>query len=124
MTLLKIKRTEDSPEIVMNPENGEISVIGKSYPENAFEFYEPIMEWLSNYFKNPQEKTTINFEVIYFNSSSSKLFFELFDLLNENNLKSNIQVNWIYDKGNDSALEFGKDFKEDFQNLDFNLVKK
>ena len=124
MELLKIEETKYTPEIIMNPENGEISIKGKSYPENTFEFYEPIMKWLWNYFQKAQEKTIINFEIVYFNSSSSKLFFDLFDLIDENSSKSDIEINWIYDEENDSALEAGEDFKEDFENLNFNLVKK
>lgn len=124
MELLKIEETKYTPEIIMNPENGEISIKGKSYPENTFEFYEPVMKWLNSYFEEPQEKTIVNFEIVYFNSSSSKLFFDLFDLIDENSSKSDIQVNWIYDEENDSALEAGEDFKEDFENLTFILVKK
>ena len=124
MELLKIEETKYTPEIIMNPENGQISIKGKSYPENTFEFYEPVMKWLNSYFEEPQEKTIVNFEIVYFNSSSSKLFFDLFDLIDENSSKSDIQVNWIYDEENDSALEAGEDFKEDFENLTFILVKK
>lgn len=124
MELLKIEETKYTPEIIMNHQSGEISVKGKSYPENTFEFYEPIMKWLEEYFNEPQDKTIINFEIIYFNSSSSKLFFDLFDLIDENSSKSDVEINWIYDKENDSALESGEDFKEDFENLNFNLVKK
>ena len=124
MELLKIEETKYTPEIIMNPQNGEISIKGKSYPENTFEFYEPVMKWLGDYFEAAQEKTIINFEIVYFNSSSSKLFFDLFDLIDENSSKSDIEINWIYDEENDSALEAGEDFKEDFENLNFNLVKK
>ena len=98
MELLKIEETKYTPEIIMNPENGEISIKGKSYPENTFEFYEPIMKWLGNYFQKAQEKTIINFEIVYFNSSSSKLFFDLFDLIDENSSTNDIQINWIYDE--------------------------
>ena len=124
MELLKIEETKYTPEIIMNPQNGEISIKGKSYPENTFEFYEPVMKWLNSYFEEPQEKTIVNFEIVYFNSSSSKLFFDLFDLIDENSSKIDIEINWIYDEENDSALEAGEDFKEDFENLNFNLLKK
>jgi hypothetical protein len=63
-------------------------------------------------------------EIIYFNSSSSKLFFDLFDLLEENMDKSKIAVNWIYDKENESALETGEEFIEDFEDLQINLQEK
>jgi hypothetical protein len=126
MENLIIEETKYTPSIKLDATKGTIELIGKSYPENTFEFYKPMMEWVENYFDgNEAEKTVVNLEIIYFNSSSSKLFFDFFDLLEEahNNGKS-VEVNWIYDKENESALEAGEDFKEDFENLKFNLVSK
>ena len=125
MTNLNIEETKYTPKIDLNCKEGIVSIVGKSYPENTFEFYEPVMKWLEEYFDgNAQEITTINFEIIYFNSSSSKLFFDLFDLLEENRETNNIIVNWIYDEENESALEAGEDFQEDFETLTINLISK
>jgi hypothetical protein len=83
------------------------------------------MDWLENYFDgNTAEKTVFNMEIIYFNSSSSKLFFDLFDLLDENREENTIEVNWIYDAENESAEEAGEDFRDDFEELTINLVEK
>lgn len=122
MECLKIEETKYTPAISMNP-NGDISIIGKSYPENTFEFYEPVMKWIEKYFAGGFNRLEVNMEITYFNSSSSKLFFDFFDLLEENN-NSNIVINWIYDKDNESALEAGEDFKDDFEGLNINLVTK
>ena len=119
-----IEATDYSPEIIFDPEAGLLEIKGKSYPENTFEFYKPLMEWLESYFDAPAKNTMINMEIIYFNSSSSKFFFDLFDLLEENKNKSDIVIYWIYDEENESALEAGEDFKEDFENLDFRLICK
>ena len=124
MENLKLEATKYTPEIKLN-KNGTISLIGKSYPENTFEFYAPMMNWLEEYFENsPAKKTVVNMEIIYFNSSSSKLFFDFFDLLEEESEKNSIEINWIYDEENESAEEAGEDFIEDFENLTINLVKK
>jgi len=123
MENLHIKATKYTPEIDLDT-NGTISLVGKSYPENTFEFYAPMMEWVKNYFTSGvADVTTINIEIIYFNSSSSKLFFDLFDLL-EDNEDHKIVINWIYDEDNESALEAGEDFVEDFVKLEINLVEK
>lgn len=124
MNNLIIEATKYTPAINLNAQTGHIKMEGKSYPENTFEFYEPIMSWMKQYFVTPQEKTTIELEIIYFNSSSSKLFFDFFDLIEENNDKSDIEIRWIYDQENESALEAGEDFKEDFESLNFNLISK
>ena len=125
MENLKIAISQYTPEISLDAQAGVISMVGKSYPENTFEFYKPVIEWLENYFDgNAKDKTVVNMEIIYFNSSSSKLFFDLFDLLEEENENHNIEVNWIFDPENESAQEAGEDFDEDFEKLKINLVEK
>ncbi len=124
MKNLNVEATKYTPQIVTNSENGTIDIIGKSYPENTFEFYKPLMDWIEEYFNFPNVKTVINMEIIYFNSSSSKLLFDLFDLLEEYNDLSDIIVNWIYDIENESAMEAGEDFIEDFEDLNIILVEK
>jgi len=125
MENLKIEATKYTPEISLNAQKGTVTMVGKSYPENTFEFYEPVMKWITTYFEtNPANKTQVNLEIIYFNSSSSKLFFDFFDLIEEASEKNSIEINWIYDEENESALEAGEDFQEDFESLSFNLIKK
>lgn len=125
MQNLNIASTKYTPSIKLNAETGIIALMGKSYPENTFSFYKPLMQWLENYFNgNAKNKTVFNFEIIYFNSSTSKLFFDLFDLIDDVNKSYKIEINWIYDEENETAEEAGEDFKEDFEDLNFNLIKK
>ncbi len=125
MENLIIKETKYTPSIKLDVEKGLMELMGKSYPENTFEFYKPMLEWVEEYFENNDKRTVVNMEIIYFNSSSSKLFFDFFDLLEDaHNSGKTIEVNWIYDEENESALEAGEDFKEDFENLKFNLKEK
>jgi len=124
MQKLQIEASQYTPQIRMDAENGMIEIVGKSYPENTFEFYNPVLEWLEEYFQDPQEKTTVNMEIIYFNSSSSKLFFDFFDILEEYQSKSQIIINWIYDGENESAQEAGEEFQEDFESLTIRLQEK
>ena len=139
MKAMYIEATNYTPEISLDNEIGVISMVGKSYPnetsvismtgksypENTFEFYAPVMDWLKNYFDgNAKGKTVINFEIIYLNSSSSKLFFDIFQLFENVHVDNEIEIDWIYDKENESALEIGQDFQEDFKVLEINLVEK
>jgi hypothetical protein len=122
--IIDIEETEYTPAILVNTEDGLIEIRGNSLPENTFEFYKGLMDELAKYFEDPKKITTVNMEIIYFNSSSSKLFFDFFDLLVENNDKSNIIINWIFDEENESMEEAGEEFQEDFENLNINLIQK
>jgi hypothetical protein len=122
---LFIEQTKYTPLIALDVDKQHFRIIGKSYPENTFVFYSETMAWLERYFSRALDgKTVIDFEIIYFNSSSSKLFFDLLDLLEEASKKHQLEINWIYDEENETALEAGEDFKEDFDSLVFNLVEK
>ena len=120
MDNLTIASSKYTPDIAMDI-GGTISLVGKSYPENTFEFYAPVIDWIECYFlENDSKKLIINFNISYFNSSSSKLFF---DLLESHCQAFTIRVNWLYDEENESAEEAGRDFIEDFHSVDIHLVK-
>jgi len=123
---LVIAKTEATPEIRFDHASGILELRGESYPENTAEFYAPVFEWLRAFLASGSGvSVTVNMEIIYFNSSSSKALMNMFDLLDEAVAKGKkIAVNWIYDAGNESALEYGEEFKDDLASLEFNLVEK
>jgi len=125
METLNLEATKYTPEITLDSK-GVMEMRGKSYPENTFDFYAPVMQWLKDYFAgSPADESVFNMEIIYFNSSSSKLFYDLFDMLEEETENGRkITVNWEYDPENENALEAGEDFQEDFETLTFNLIEK
>ena len=124
MATIDIEKTQLTPSILLDKEQGLIEIKGDSLPENTAEFYKPLMAELKDYFNSPQDKTIVNLEITYFNSSSSKLFFDFFDILDEASEDNNIKINWIFDEENESAEEAGEDFIEDFEDLDINLTTK
>lgn len=124
MDNLTIAASKYTPNIIMDS-SGTVSFVGKSYPENTFEFYAQVLKWIEDFFLEGSSKEFIlNFEISYFNSSSSKLFFDLFDILEAHSGDFKIDINWIYDEENESAEEAGEDFIEDFESLNIQLVKK
>lgn len=126
MENLQIEATKYTPKIDLNAEDKTINIIGKSYPENTFEFYKSIIGWVKEYFENIQnDKTIVNLDLEYLNSSSLKAYFDLFDILDEAHEDGKeIVINWIFDEDNDIAEETGEDFIEDFENLNIKLVVK
>ncbi|MBF0289986.1 MAG: DUF1987 domain-containing protein [SAR324 cluster bacterium] len=126
MDILKIEATKHTPEICFDPEKNIHTFQGQSYPENTAEIYNPVFSWLKEYFAQlGNQEVIFNIEIIYFNSSSSKVLMDFFDMLEEESVKGkNIIVNWIYDEENESALEYGEEFQEDLESLKFNLIEK
>lgn len=126
MENLVIAKTESTPEIHFDASTGNLALSGESYPENPSEFYTPVFDWIKAYLSDDEAApVTVNIEILYFNSSSSKALMNLFDLLDAAaEGGKNITVNWIYDVDNESSLEYGEEFKEDLDELTFNLVEK
>jgi hypothetical protein len=93
-------------------------------PIYTSEFYTPIFEHLRNYLAGITDQTvTVTLYLTYFNSSSSKILINLFDLLEESaGVAKNITVNWLYKEGDTDAREFGEEFAEDLESLAFRLV--
>jgi len=122
---IKLEKTNSTPMINTDFQAGTVEIRGKSYPENTFEFYQPLLDWVEGFSKTAGQNLTFTFEIQYFNSSSSKVFYDLFDVLEEAREKGKtIIVNWEYDPENVSAEEAGEDFQEDFEKLEFKLVTK
>lgn len=125
MKNLVIESTNCTPKINLDATKGVIEFFGKSYPENTFDFYKPVKEWLDEYIQNPNETTIVNLELTYLNSSSLKVYFDIFDIFEEiHNRGKKIEVNWTYESDDDIIEETGEDFIEDFKNLKINLIAK
>lgn len=126
MENLKIEATKYTPLIDFDVSTGKIDVIGKSYPENTFEFYRPVIAWVEAYFEQTSHETTcVNLDLEYLNSSSLKAYFDLFDIFEAVQEKgSKLEIKWIFDEDNDIAEETGEDFIADFESLNIELVVK
>lgn len=123
MENLIIEATKYTPKIVLDANEGLIDIRGDSFPENTYDFYAPITKWIEEYFNScAKEKSVVNMNINYFNSSSSQLFFDLFDMFEEISQTHTLEINWIYDEQNDSAEEAGEDFIEEFESLKINMV--
>ena len=113
MEPLYIEATKLTPKVILDKNKEIYQIIGRPLPENAVSFYVPIMEWLKDYFKNPNKSTTITFELEYANSTSSKNIFEIICMLQEpldNGIE--VTVNWVYNEEDEDALETGKDYEK------------
>jgi len=126
MDNLIINHTKTTPEINFDCNNHILSITGKSYPENISEFYGTIFVWLEEYLEFiVNQNVTVNIDLTYFNSTSSKVFMDLFDLLDEAvNDGKNISINWFYDEENPGTLEFGEEFKNNLESIQMVFIGK
>ena len=113
MKAFKVEATEFTPMVNFDKEKSIFIVSGVSRPENANEFYEPVIDWLKNYKDDPLNKTAIDFQFDYFNTSSLKYFLIILSQFKdiEESGKA-VGINWYYDEEDESMLEAGKNLEE------------
>jgi hypothetical protein len=68
--------TEKTPEIACR-DDGFISLKGRSLPEDPAAFYAPMIEWLSDYYREPQPETMVHIDLEYMNSASASMLHKM-----------------------------------------------
>lgn len=106
--------TGSSPQITADSATSTVEIRGESYPENAFELYAPLLDWVEQHLAIPDAVLTLNLYLLYLNTSSVKSLMDLLDLLQEAHQRGQrMVVNWYYEAGNLRAAELAEEFKED-----------
>lgn len=115
--------TDDKPEVTFDVELNRFEIIGRSMPENANTFYEPLEKWLSEYALNPNDFTELVFRLDYFNSASStklvKLMICLESIVNKD---ERVKVSWFYHQEDDLLKMRGEELKSIIE-LPFELIE-
>ncbi|HUX11692.1 MAG TPA: DUF1987 domain-containing protein [Spirochaetia bacterium] len=124
MESLSIKSGVSSPSVDFDPETGLLRMGGESYPENSFEFYTPIIAWLTGYLSDVTHPVRFLVELSYLNTSSTKCMIDLLDQL-EAGFKQGVKVSvdWYYDRDNERARDTIEEFREDFT-MPFNVIAR
>lgn len=118
-----IEGSDYIPEVDLRADTGVFTISGESYHEYTLEFFEPIFEWLKKYTSEEGKKIELNFKMSYFNTSSSRRFLEIMNLLEDYHFNKNgkVVVNWYYEENDLDMLESGEEYAEDVK-LEFNLL--
>lgn len=108
---LHINPTEETPEVYLSP-NGQPSFIaGRSLPENAHEFYQPVLLWIREHSKNAKTSLQLELRFDYFNSSSGRFLFEILSVLEHSGNRGNYTIIWSVESDDDLMLEKGEELK-------------
>ena len=105
-----IQKTLNTPLVKF--EDGVLVISGRSIPENAISFFEPLFRFIADYTKKPYPLTEVNVLLEYANSSTNRSLMTVFTLLEkiyENG--NNVSVNWYFESGDELMSELGNDFK-------------
>jgi hypothetical protein len=119
---LEVPATTSSPQVLADPDQGLVSLAGESYPENSFEFFRPLGEWVTAFLARDGRPLTVETRLTYLNTSSIKCLIDLLDELEEAHRGGRtVAMHWYYNLEDDRALELAEEFKEDLT-LPFRIV--
>ncbi|MGQ9846042.1 MAG: DUF1987 domain-containing protein [Bacteroidales bacterium] len=112
-------KKEDTPSVILDREQGLFEIAHRSLPENAIAFYEPVINWLNEYKKDPLPKTIFNFKLEYFNTASAKQLAKILLILQEIAQNHEVLIRWHYLKDDTdmhaSGVRFSKLLKIPFE---------
>ncbi len=122
MDVISIKGTQETPEVLLDSSKGVFELSGKSLPEDVKEFYNPILKWFDEYSKSPNKQTIVKIKMDYFNTASSKMILELFEVIQKVHASGNETiVEWYYQEDDEDMQDAGQDYS-DLIEVPFKLI--
>lgn len=121
MDTLFITGTLKTPEINFKS-NGEFTIKGNSYPENSGDFYDPVSNWLSDFFREKRSQINLNVDLKYVNTSSIKSILTIITQI-RSATNSNVKISWMYELEDEDMLATGEDLQE-MCDLQFEFIEK
>ena len=112
MDKIEIAPTSTTPKISFRPVEGYFEISGKSLPENSFEFYKPLLDFMEAYAESPVNNTSLVFKLQYFNTSSTSHFLRMIKKFEKISADGKVAiVHWYYDEDDEDMKEAGEDFR-------------
>lgn len=108
MDVIKIEAGKRTPYVHLDVDNEIMEIQGRSMPEDAVGFYQPIIDWFKAYAEDAKQDTVLKVTLEYFNTSSSKNLLEIFKAMKDAG-KGN-KIDWHYDWEDEDMQEAGEDF--------------
>ncbi len=114
MNDFSIPGSQSTPAIQSDWDKGIVSMQGDSYPENSYELFHQVYEWIERFLGEAAHPLNLELRLLYLNTSSIKAMMDIFDLLEAAYQEGRqVAVNWYYDIRNERVGELAEEVKED-----------
>ena len=116
---------ERSPEVDFRFNENHLSLRGEAYPEDAATFFGPLLKALASHCGTLQgQELRIDFQLIYFNTSSAKALMNLIQILEATASDgTRVVIRWLVQEDDDVMREFGEDFSGELKHVHFELIQ-
>jgi len=111
--VIQISGEEDTPQILIDTQKNYIKIKGASFPEDAFETYLPILEWIKSVDKSILKELIIDLDFSILSSASNKMVYEiLLKLESFYHAGIPVKMNWFCERFDEDLFEEGKNYRE------------
>ncbi len=123
MKKYSIESTAKTPSISFDFGTEVLEVKGRSFPENAIEFYKPLFDALEEYTSSAKSDTRGNFQLEDFDTASAKCILDVFKKLEKIHTGTRlVSIHWHYKESEEDMLEAGEDYQA-IINLPFKMIE-
>jgi len=103
-----------TPEIKFISQTGVCEILGESYLEKTYAFYDPLYVWLRDYMTEINKPITLNMRLKYMNTSSSKCILIMLKMIKDYiDEGGEAVVNWFIKTDDDVMKEEVEDLREE-----------
>ena len=117
-----VKKTLNTPEVNLKSSEGVLRMEGRAIPEDPGQFFDEVLEHLTEYYNSPQPVTKCEFKLEYINSGSSKYLMDIFRFIKNNyDSGNNCHITWFFEEDDESIQELGLHYQNTIK-VPFKLV--
>lgn len=107
-----IEQTTNTPYINFDPQTGILEINGRSIPEDSVKFYKPLIQWIDDYKKSPQDLIIISIQLEYFNSGTAKSLYRLLKKVTSmHDAINKVKLKWYYEQDDEEMMNSAKDYE-------------
>lgn len=122
MKIIDIKKTDKTPEVILDTDKQLFQIKGRCLPENIRDFGKQVLASLDEYLAQQPVSDSerhapgafrVHFKLGYFNSASAKFIADVLSLAGSYTQKGyNIKSYWYFDEDDHDMLEAGEEISQ------------
>lgn len=109
MQTLEMKGTAETPNILLNGQEGNLEFSGRALADDSGKFFKPVLEWTSEYTRAPRSSTRVSFKLDYLNNGASKAILDILTILEK---VQGVKVYWYFKEDDEDMEEAGEELAE------------
>lgn len=111
MKIINAARTDNTPQIILDPASNTLHLEGECYPENPALFFQPVVATVHAYLdRSRPARFNARIRLSYVNSASTKSMRQLFTILNDAAKSGcSVDIDWEFDEDDDAIQDLGED---------------